>query len=142
MTGADALPDWPPGTAAVLSTGGGAPHAIPVSTAVRAGPLRVLLALARTRGSLARLRADPRCALTVLAAGDVAFTAHARARVVADPMPASDRVAAVALDVEEIQDHRQPDFVIGAGVAWTWTDAAAAERDAAIRGALAELARL
>jgi hypothetical protein len=57
-------------------------------------------------------------------------------------MPASDRVAAVALDVEEIQDHRQPDFVIGAAVAWTWTDEAAAERDAAIRGALAELARL
>jgi hypothetical protein len=138
----DELPHWEPGTPAVLSTGAGAPHAIPVSTALRAGPRRVVLALALRRESLRRLRHDPRCALTVLAAGDVAFTAHARARVVADPMAASERVAAVALDVEEIQDHRQPDFVIGAGVAWTWTDAAAAERDAAIRGALAELARL
>ena len=31
------LPDWPDGTVAVLSTGAGPPHAIPVSTAVRAG---------------------------------------------------------------------------------------------------------
>ena len=31
------LPTWPDGTVAVLSTGAGAPHAIPVSTAVRSG---------------------------------------------------------------------------------------------------------
>src|SRR5918911_387339 len=67
-----ALPEWPPGTVAVLSTAGAAPHAIPVSTAVRAGERHVLLALAPRRSSLARLRADPRVALTVLAAGDVA----------------------------------------------------------------------
>src|SRR6185295_15230638 len=73
VTSGDPLPDWPTGTVAILSTAGGAPHAIPVSTAVRAGPRRVLLALARTRDSLARLRADPRCALIVIAAGDVAF---------------------------------------------------------------------
>ena len=59
VTSGDPLPDWPPGTVAILSTAGGAPHAIPVSTAVRAGPRRVLLALARTRASLARLRDDP-----------------------------------------------------------------------------------
>ena len=136
MTGADALPDWPPGTAAVLSTGGGAPHAIPVSTAVRAGPRRVLLALARTRGSLARLRADPRCALTVLAGPDVAFTAHGRATVVQDPMSVADGVVAVAIDVEEIQSHADPRFTIAAGVDWRWIDPQAAERDAAIHEAL------
>ena len=57
------LPEWPPGTVAVLSTAGRPLHAIPVSTAVRGGPRRVLLALARTRTSLARLREDPDCAL-------------------------------------------------------------------------------
>src|SRR5262245_49641074 len=60
------LPEWKEGTVAVLSTGGGAPHAIPVSAAVRAGPRRVLIALAVGRESLARLRREPRCALTII----------------------------------------------------------------------------
>ena len=98
-----ALPEWSPGTVAVLSTGAGDPHAIPVSTGVRAGPCTVYLALALRRESLARLREDPRCALTILGAGDIAITAHARATVVEAPMAASDRVAAVRLDVERIQ---------------------------------------
>ena len=116
------LPDWEPGTVAVLSVAGGDPHAIPVSTCVRAGPRAVLLALAVRRESLARLRADPRCALTVLAGGDVAFTAHARAAVVQDPMAVSDRVVAVRLDVDRIQAHGQPRFQVDAGVRWHWTD--------------------
>jgi hypothetical protein len=134
------LPDWPPGTVAILSTAGEAPHAIPVSTAVRAGPRRVLLALARTRVTLARLRADPRCALTVLAAGDVAFTAHGRATVVQDPMAVAESVVAVAIDVEGVQSHADPRFAIEAGVRWHWLDAEAAERDAAIHEALRGLA--
>ena len=104
------LPDWEPGTVAVLSTAGAEPHAIPVSTCVRAGDRAVLLALAVRRESLARLRADPRCALTLLAGGDVAVTAHGRATVVQEPMAVSDRVVAVRLDVERIQDHGQPRF--------------------------------
>ena len=80
----DELPAWPAGTVAVLSTGAGEPHAIPVSTAVRRGPRTIVFALALRRESLARLRADPRCALTVLAAGNVAFTALGRASVVAE----------------------------------------------------------
>ena len=76
------LPEWEPGTVCVLSTGGGDPHAIPVSTAVRAGPRRVLLALAARRETLARLRREPRCALTIMAGGDVACTVHARAEIV------------------------------------------------------------
>jgi hypothetical protein len=134
------LPEWPPGTVAVLSTAGRAPHAIPVSTAVRAGPRRVLLALARTRTSLARLREDRACALTVLAAPDLAFTACGRATVVQDPMDVAEGVVAVAIDVDEIQDHADPRFTIEAPVAWRWVDERAAERDAAIRTALADLA--
>jgi hypothetical protein len=134
------LPHWPSGTVAVLSTGAGGLHAIPVSTAVRAGDRAVVLALARRRGSLARLREDPRCALTLLAAGDVAVTAHCTATVVQDPMAVSDRVAAVRLDVHGIQDHGQPRFEILDGVRWRWTDADAERADAEIRAALAELA--
>ena len=124
---------------AILSTGAGAPHAIPVSTGVRAGDRRVLIALALRRESLARLREEPRCALTILAAG-VAVTAHCRAEIVQEPMEISDRVAAVALDAERIQDHDQPRFEVQAGVRWRWTDAEAEARDAEIRAALAALA--
>jgi hypothetical protein len=140
MTSGDPLHDWPPGTVAILSTAGVAPHAVPISTAVRAGPRRVLLALARTRASLARLRDDPRCALTVLAAGDVAFTAHGRATVVQEPMDVAESVAAVAIDVDDVQAHADPRFAIDAGVAWRWVDDEAAARDAAIHEALRRLA--
>ena len=135
-----ALPHWRPGTVAILSTGAGAPHAIPVSTGVRAGDRVALLALARRRESLHRLREDPRCALTILAEGDVAVTAHGMATVVQEPMEISDRVAAVRLDVQWMQDHGQPRFEIQAGVQWRWTDEESERRDGEIRAALAELA--
>jgi len=131
------LPDWAPGTVAVLATGAGAPHAIPVSTAVRTGPRTIALALALRRESLARLRADARCALTIVTDGDVAFTAHGRATIEAEPMTVSDRVAALRIDVETIQDHADERFVIDAGVRWHWTDDDAEHQDASIRAALA-----
>jgi flavin reductase (DIM6/NTAB) family NADH-FMN oxidoreductase RutF len=126
---------------AILSTAAGAPHAIPVSTGVRAGDRVVLLALARRRESLHRLREEPRCALTILAEDDVAVTAHCAATVVQEPMTISDRVAAVRLDVQWMQDHGQPRFAIEAGVRWRWTDEESERRDAEIRAALDELAR-
>jgi hypothetical protein len=126
------LPDWPDGTVAVLSTTG--PHAIPVSTATRAGDAAIHVALAHTRESLARLRDDPRCALTILAAG-VAVTAHATAAVV----DKDDRVAYLRLDVESVQDHDQPTFEVTDGVRWHWTDADAEQGDAAVRERLREL---
>ena len=45
----DRLPDWRPGTVAVLCTvdGSGVPHAIPVSTALRVGDRRMALCLPR-----------------------------------------------------------------------------------------------
>jgi hypothetical protein len=138
MTGAT-LPEWPPGTVAVLSTAGRPPHAIPVSTAVRAGPRRLLLALASRRASLARVREDPACSLTVMAARDVAFTASGRATVVQDPMEVAENVVAVAFEVETVHDHGDPRFAIEAGVRWRWTDPDAAERDAAIHEALRRL---
>jgi hypothetical protein len=131
----DELPEWPQGTAAILSTGGGDPHAIPVSTAFRSGPRTVVLGLALGRESLARLRRDPACALTVLAAGDLAFTALGRAEVVEE----GERIAAVRIAVERIQDHGTDRFVIEDGVRWRWTDADAERADAAVREALRAL---
>ena len=134
------LPDWEPGTVAVLSVGAGRPHAVPVSTAVRIGPRTVVFALALRRESLARLRRDPRCALTLLAGGNIAVTAHGRATIVEEPMSVSDRVVAVRIDVEAIQDHSQDQFEIDDGVRWHWMDPAAEQRDREIRAALGRLA--
>ena len=128
------LPDWPAGTVTVLSTGAGAPHAIPVSTAVRSGPATIHFALGLRRESLARLREDPRCALTLLAEG-VAVTALGTASVVEE----TDRVAFVRLDVEEVQDHDRPTFALEEGVRWHWTDEDAKCADAEIRAALQKL---
>ena len=132
----DALPHWPDGTVATLSTGGGEPHAIPVSTIVRAGDSTLHFVLARSRESLARLRSDPRCALTILAEG-VSVTAIGAATVLDAEI--SDRVVAVRMDVERVQDHAQPTFEIHEGVRWRWTDADAERTDAALREALRRL---
>jgi hypothetical protein len=131
------LPEWPDGTVATLSTGAGDPHAIPVSTIVRAGDRAVLFVLARRRESLARLREDPRCALTILASG-VSVTAIGRATVLDAEL--SERVVAVRLDVERVQDHAQDTFELLEGVRWRWTDAEAERTDAWLREALRRLA--
>jgi hypothetical protein len=123
------LPEWPEGTVAVLSTTG--PHAIPVSTASRAGDTAIHCALAHTRDSLARLREDPHCALTILAAG-IAVTAYGTADVV----DADDRVAFLRIDVESVEDHDQPTFEIEEGVRWRWTDERAEAGDAQVRDRL------
>jgi hypothetical protein len=125
-----ALPDWPEGTATVLTTHPA--HAIPVSLAVRAGDRELLVGLAPSRRSLANLRTDARCAVTVLATG-TAFTAHGRAVAFTDPDP----VVVVRIEVHEIADHSSPAFAVHAGVHWEWTDDSASERDAAARTALA-----
>jgi hypothetical protein len=101
---------------------------------VRAGDRRILLSLHRTRGSLTRLLERPEVALVLLTEGDIAFTARGRARVVQEPMAAARDYAAVAIDVEHIDDHRQEAFLVEAGVDRRWRD----ERE---RGALAERVR-
>ena len=131
------LPAWPEGTAAVLTTtgAGGAPHAIPVSTALRAGPSTIVLGLGRRRTSLANLRARPRVSVCVLAE-NVAFTADGEATVVAEEAAG---VVAVRIAVTRVHDHTQPAFSLEAGVAWRWTDAEAEARDVAVRDALRAL---
>ena len=135
----DALPEWPMRTIGVLVTTGHGPHAIPVSAPLRAGDRRILLSLHRTRGSLARLRERPEVALAVLAAGNVAFTARGQARIVQEQLEGAPDYAAVAIDVEHADDHRQPAFVVEAGVDRRWLDES--ERDA-LGERLRALARL
>ena len=132
MRAVDVLPDWPEGTVATLVTQGEAPHAIPVSLVLRAGPRELLVGLAPSRESLARLRADPRAALTILAAGDHAFTAHGRATAFEE----AGAVVGVRIAVERIDDHNRPTYEIRDGISWEWTDAEARERDAEARAAL------
>lgn len=136
----DELPQWDDGTVAILSTGGGPPHAIPVSTAVRAGARTIVLALARHRESLARLLAEPRVALTLLGP-DLACTAHATAAIAEDPLAEAEAVVAVRLDVDAVQDHRQATFALDGGVRWRWTDDVARARDLVVRRGLERIAR-
>ena len=100
-----------------------------------AGKSAIALALAERRESLARLRGEPRCALTIVAEG-ISITAHGRATVA----PLEEALAAVRITVDAIQDHADPRFAIDEGVRWRWTDTQAGERDAAVRAALRALA--
>lgn len=114
------LPEWPPRTIATLATMDRQPYAIPVSAPLRAGDRRILIALQRTRESLARLRHQPEVALLVLAEGNIAFTARGRAAVIEEHLTASPDNAAVAIEVEEIDDHRQRAFEVDSGVGRRW----------------------
>ena len=108
----DALPKWPLRTIAVLATVDERPYAIPVSAPLRAGDRRIVLSLRKSRGSLTRLRAHPPVALAVLTAGDIAFTALGRARVFEEPLAGTSDSVGIAIDVEQIVDHRQDAFAI------------------------------
>lgn len=118
------LPEWPTRTIGVLVTVDPGPHAIPVSAPIRADDRRVLLSLRRSRGSLARLRRSPQAALLVLAAGNIAFTARGHASIIEEPLRGAPDYAAVAIDVEAIDDHRQAEFVVESGIDRRWLDRA------------------
>jgi hypothetical protein len=123
------LPEWPRRTIAILTTvAENEPHAIPVSAPVRADDQRLLLNLHRTRESLLRLRRRPRVALTILASGNTAFTARGPAHIVQERMTNAPDYAVVAIDVEQIDDHRQPAFQVQEGIERRWLDQS--ERDA------------
>lgn len=96
------LPEWPLRAPGLLIVAG--PHAIPVSTAVRAGDRRLILGLSRRRETLARLREDPRAAFALLAGG-LAFTAYGHAGVLREKLEGMPNLAAVELRVERVQDH-------------------------------------
>jgi hypothetical protein len=115
------------------------PHPIPVTAFLRAGNDRVLLSLGRKRETLRRLREDPDVALLLMGAG-LAFTAHGRARVIAEELRAADTVVAVELRVDRVQDHLadgRTEMLDGAR--WRWCAEEHGEAEDAI---LAELARL
>ena len=135
------LPDWPVSTASVLATvdADGAPHAIPVSTARRAGPKRIVFALGPSRGSYARLEANARAALLVMAI-DTAFTAEGTVRVIAEPLDPDGRVNGLELVVETIWAHNGPPFGMDEGVNWHWTDDDAKRGDDNAHAALERLA--
>jgi hypothetical protein len=131
------LPEWERGTPAVLCVAG--PHPIPVTTPVRGGPHRVLLALGRERETLERLRVDPRVAFVVIGA-QVAFTAHCRALVIAEELEATDTVVAVELTVERVQDHLadgRTEMLDGAR--WRWCNEHDGEMEDRIVAELGEL---
>ncbi|HZI91806.1 MAG TPA: hypothetical protein VFD31_09315 [Thermoleophilaceae bacterium] len=134
----DALPHWEPGTAAVLCVPG--PHAIPVSTAIRSGDRRVLLALGRRRETLERLREDAGAALCVMAEG-LAFTAGGRAAVVRAPLRAQPSAVALELVVERLTDHLADGRTEMLGPpGWRWRDDAARAAEPEILSELLELA--
>ena len=116
------LPEWPSKSIAILVTFGQGPFAIPISAPQRRGDREILFALRRNRSSLERLSELSRAALVLLCEGNVAFTARGTARVVEAPMRDAPDYAAVVLDVEEIDDHRQPEFLVEYGVGRRWVD--------------------
>ena len=131
-----ALPEWRQGTPGVLCVAG--PHAIPVSTAVRGGDRRLLLALGRGRETLARVRAEPRAAFCLMGEA-VAFTAYGAAAVVREELDAAP-VAAVELRVESVQDHLADGRTLMLeGARWRWIDERSRESEPRI---VAELRRL
>jgi hypothetical protein len=130
----DELPQWEAGTPGVLAVCG--PHAIPVSTAVRAAPDRIVFALARSRETLQRLRHEPAAALCLLGHG-LAFTAYGEASVVREQLHASPHVAALELRVTSVQDHLadgRTEMLDGAR--WRFSSDGARKADAALRAEL------
>jgi hypothetical protein len=95
-------------------------HAIPVVAVLRAGDRKILIALARSRGSLLRIHQDAVVAITLLIEGNHAFTARGRAHIVQDTMEGAKAFSAVAIDVAEIDDHRQASFSVNFGVSLHW----------------------
>lgn len=135
----DALPDLPPGTVVILATvGGSGPAAIPVSAVLRTGPRLLLLGLAARRGSLTRLREDPRVALSVAGAGFCVEVAG-EAEVAADPLPGAEGMVAVRVRARTVRDVRGPATEVDAGIRWRWTDRAADERHRLVLAALVRL---
>jgi len=116
------LPEWPEKTIAVLSTQNEEVHAIPITAPLRIGDRQILLRLKRCRESLTRLREHPKVALTIFGKGNLAFTARGPARVVQEPMLGAPMFAAIAIDVENIDDHRQRDLVVESGASLDWAN--------------------
>jgi flavin reductase (DIM6/NTAB) family NADH-FMN oxidoreductase RutF len=125
--------------AVVVTLDADGPHAVPVSALHRRGPDGLLLALARSRGTLARLRTRPQVALSLLGAG-LALAVRGRARVVADPLPGAEFMAAVLVSATEVRDTAGARTLVHEGVRWSFTDEEAGERHERVLAALRETA--
>lgn len=131
-----ALPPFPVDLVGLLCTvDDDGPAAIPVSALRRAADDRILFALAPHRGSLARLRREPRVALALLGEG-FAVTARGQAHVIADPLPGAPFVVAVGLRVRSLDDALAPHTAVHAGITWSWREPDAAERHRQVLAAL------
>jgi hypothetical protein len=138
VTGDD-IPPLPAGLVAVLATTGAeGPVAIPVSAVWRRDGRCLLLALARRRASVARLRDDPRAGLSLNGPG-LSLCVTGAALVVADPLPGAGNMVAFAVHVERAWDARGPATEVDDGIRWRWTDPEAAARHEAVLRALAGL---
>ena len=134
-----ALPEWERRAAGLLIVTG--PHAVPISTAVRAGDRRLIFALARRRETLARLREDSRAAFALLAEG-MAFTAYGDAGVISEKLDGAPNMAGVELRVGRIQNHLadgRTEMLSSAG--WRWRQEEAREADRTVVAAIEALAR-
>ncbi len=132
------LPKWERRAAGFLIVTG--PHAVPISTAVRAGDRRLVLALARRRETLARLREDSRAAFALLAEG-IAFTAYGDAGVIREKLDGAPNMAGVELRVGRIQNHLadgRTEMLSAAG--WRWRREEAREADRTVVAAIEGLA--
>ena len=140
----EALPDMPDATIGVLTTSDERllmrsrfppPRSAPTTTASSF--------CADSRPGIARA---PACARTGGADGDDgrrhgAYTAPGRARLVQDPMVNAPEYVAVALDVEHVDDHRQPAFQVDSGIGRQWVDRDKERAFGEVVEALRELAR-
>ena len=71
---------------------------------------------------MARRRGHPKVALTIFGRGNLSFTARGPAHVVQESMVVAPAFAAVAVDVENIDDHRQREFAVDSGVSLDWAN--------------------
>jgi hypothetical protein len=134
------IPELPADLVAVLATvGPSGPVAIPVSAIVRAGPARLIVGLARRRGSVGRLLADPRAGLSLNGAG-LSLVVEGWARLAADPLEGVEGMVAFAVEAVVARDARGPATEVDEGVRWRWTDPEAAARHEAVMAALRRLA--
>lgn len=134
------IPHLPPGTVGFLATvDRDGPAVIPVSALHRVADDLLLFALAPHRGSLARLRDDPRTALSLTSAAGSA-TVYGRSRVVADPLPGADFVVALALRATRVADTLGPRTTVLEGVRWDWRDDDSRHRHGRVMAALARIA--
>ncbi len=134
-----ALPDWERRAAGLLIVTG--PHAMPISTAVRAADRLLVFALARRRETLARLREDSRAAFALLAEG-MAFTAYGDAGVIREKLDGAPNMAGVELRVGRIQNHLADGRTEMLSAArWRWRKEEAREADRTVVAAIEALAR-